>query len=222
MLAGTRTLWIPMIGSNAFPTSSPGHYGLIIKDTSPAGTPTYVFESSNGGGLAIDHDSQNEAQVVTVYMGDELHFDIDQLIRVVWTVKLDQATMNAATSIGFGVASAQNDTWDSIASMAAFRVIGASASVVAETDDGTTANDNDDVATGKTLANAYKTFEINFSNGKSDVRFFIEGEPVATSTTFSMAALSSSLQPFLQFQKSAAASTDGCTVKELLVEYRVP
>lgn len=219
MLARTRRLWIPMIGSNAFPTASPGHYGLILKDTSAAGTPTYVFETSNGGGLALDFDTQNEAQVLTLYTGDELHFDIDQLIRCEWVLKVDQ-TFDAASSVGFGMCGAQNDTWDSIAQMAAFRNIGATSAVVAETDDGTT--DNDDVATGATIANAYKTFEVNFANGKSDIRFLVEGAPVATGTTFSMAAYSGSLQPFLQFQKSANANANGITVKELTIEYRLP
>ena len=61
--------------------------------------------------------------------------------------------------------------------------------VVVETDD--TVTDNDDKATGETLAGVYKTFLIDFSQGLSDVRFYIEGERVAASTTFTMAGATS-------------------------------
>jgi hypothetical protein len=50
----------------------------------------------------------------------------------------------------------------------------------------TTSIDNDDKATGQTLINAEKEFVISFANGLKDVRFFIDGQPVALTTTFDM------------------------------------
>ena len=121
--------------------------------------------------------------------------------------------MVTGSSLAFGVASARNDAIDSLTNLALFRVIAADSTtaVVVETDDGTT--DNDDVATGKTLINAYKRFVISFALGLSDVRFFIDGQPVATGTTFSMAAAAANnVQPYVQIQKTATTNADSVTV----------
>jgi hypothetical protein len=84
--------------------------------------------------------------------------------------------------------------------------------VVVETDDATT--DNDDKATGQTLAAVYKTFIIDFTNGLKDVRFYIEGERVAGSTTFDMsaAATGQNVQPLIQIQKASGTGVPAITV----------
>jgi hypothetical protein len=90
-----------------------------------------------------------------------------------------------------------------------FKLVGSNA-VLIETDDGTT--DNDDKATGQTLVASFKRFVISFAAGKSDVRFFIDGDRVASATTFSMAAATGQLQPFVQIQKTSDNNTDSVSI----------
>jgi hypothetical protein len=196
--------------------SNVGH-NWRIADTSSSGTPTYA-PVTPGRGVTLTHDNTNEVQNVCLFMDDKLNFDIDDIDRVRLRVKMGQAVMNAAASVAFGLGSARNDAIDSIAAAAIFRLIGASAAVLVESDDGV--NDKDDIATGATLATTAKDFVISFANGKSDVRFFVDGQPVAMSTTFDMSNYSGGLQIFLQLQKTAATSTDSVTLEAVEVTLR--
>jgi hypothetical protein len=118
--------------------------------------------------------------------------------------------LDSATSLAFGVAGARNDAIDSIAQHALFRAIGSNA-IVVETDDGTT--DKDDVATGASFTSTvYKKFVIDFTGGKSNVKFYIDGVRVAQSTTFDMSAYTAGVQPYFQIQKTSDANTDSFTV----------
>lgn len=189
-----------------------------ITDTSAAGTPTYVYvDGSSTGEVALDFDSQAEAQNICLSNKNILQFDIDKIQGAEFRVKMNQAAADATTSLAFGLTGDRNDAIDTIAQAALFRVIGADSTtaVVVETDDGTT--DNNDVATGQTLVAAYKTFKIDFSNGTSDVRFFMDDgngslSRVASSTTFDMSAYTGSLQVLVQLQKTSDANTDGVTL----------
>lgn len=197
---------------NENPTTSAGlGSGLVITDTSAAGTPTYTC-GGIAGELTMAFDSTAEVQNVCLSTGDDLNWDIDKLHYIEMRVKMGQAAADAATSLAFGLASARNDAIDTIAEAALFRVIGADSTtaVVVETDDGTT--NNDDVATGTTLINAYKKFRISFSSGTSDVRFYIDGARVAAGTTFDMSGYTAGLQPYVQLQKTADANTDSVVV----------
>lgn len=191
--------------------SSQSDSDWLVDDTSSAGTPTYTKGGINGE-ATLAFDSQAEAQNVCLHHGDDLNFDIDLLQRVEFRVKMGQAALDATSSLAFGMASARNDAIDSIANQASFRVIGGddTTAVVVETDDGT--NDNNDVATGKTLVNAYKEFVIDFTGGKSDVKFYIDGERVAASTTFDMSNYSAGLQPYVQLQKTSDANTNSVVI----------
>jgi hypothetical protein len=140
--------------------------------------------------------------------GDKLQLDIDSLIEVEFRVKT-VATLDSATTLVFGLQSNRNDNTDSTTNNAQFKLVGDN-NVVVETDDGTT--DNDDKATGKTLVASFKRFVISFAAGKSDVRFFIDGDRVASATTFSMAAATGQLQPFVQIQKTSDNNTDSVSI----------
>ena len=117
------------------------------------------------------------------------------------------------------MASARNDAIDSIANHASFRLIGSN-SLVVETDDGTT--DLDDKATGQSLSTTYKRFLIDFTGGKSDVKFYVNGIRCAASTTFSMAAATGSLQPYVQIQKTADSNVDFVHVDYVEVKAKRP
>lgn len=195
-----------------------------IADTSSAGTPTYVLGNTGSdiGALTLTFDNTSEIQNVCVYQSDFLQFDIDDLIRFECRVKMGQASVDSATTLSFGLISARNDAHTAATAVAAFSVVGGTSTTVvyAETDDNVT--DTAPVSTGKTLINAYKTFAIDFSNGKSDVRFYIDGQPVCVSTTFTMAGYSSGLQCYLQLQKTADTNTDAVTIDYFRIVARRP
>ena len=195
--------------SISLPTAATLGCPWVITDTSASGTPTYTM---GGSEATLTLAATSEVENVCLSFGDTLEFDIDQIDYAMFIVKMGQATLNAASQVAFGLASARNDAIDSITAAALFRVIGADSTtaVVCETDDGTT--DNDDVATSTTLINVYKTFVIDFRNGTDDVQFRIDGVQVASGTTFDMSGYSSGLQPFVQIQKTASTNTDSVII----------
>lgn len=178
-----------------------------IVDTSSSGTPTYTVGGTNGE-ATITFDSANEIQNVCLYQSDILNWDIDLIQYAKFGVKCS-ATFNAANTLSFGLASARADDVDTIAAHASFRVIGNN-NVVVESDDGTT--DRDDIATGVTLAATYKHFVIDFTGGKSNVKFYCNGQRLAPATTFNMSAYSSGFQPYLQLQKTANTNTQNAAI----------
>ena len=206
--------------NDAFGNASEGSLApLTILDTSPAGAASYGYvASSSSGELAIDMAADVEIENLTLYQDDVLQFDIDDLVDVSWKVKMNQATPDAATMFSVGLIGTRNATIDSIAQSALFRLVGASAALTVETDDGT--NQTSLVTTNTTLAATYKTLKMSFTSGKSDIRFFVDGNPVAFETTFSMAAYTGKLQVFAQIQKTADSNEDGFTVDRLIVNSR--
>ena len=181
----------------------------LVVDTSSSGTPTYVRA---GSAATLTLASTSEVENVCLAHGDSLAFDIDDIQRVVMRVEIGAATFTSGSELVFGVGSARNDTTDSVAANAWFKMGGASSTtaVYVETDDGV--RDNDDVATGQTLGTSYKEFVIDFTGGKSNVKFYIDGIRVAASTTFDMSGYSSGLQPIIQLQKAANTNVDAVSI----------
>lgn len=179
----------------------------LVSDTSSSGSPTYTKGGVNGE-ATLTLDATSEVENVCLHHGDDLGFDIDKLIRAEFRVKT-VAALDAATTIVVGLGSARNDDPDAVAANAFFKLAGSSA-VVCESDDGV--NDNDDVGTGATLVASYKKFVIDFSGGKSNVKFYIDGSRVAASTVFNMSNYSAGLQPIVQLQKTADTNTDSVSV----------
>lgn len=206
----------------------------VKADTSSAGAPT--VGGLTGGGIRLALASTNEIENLCLYFGDVLSFDIDEIVRC-WIIAKTIATLDSATSLAFGLASARNDAIDSIAHAALFRCIGDN-NVVVETDDGT--NNNDDVATGITLGATWKRFEINFAERnttmeppsvslgrKSNIGFYAANDNgslrrVASGTRFDMSNYSGGLQPFIQLQKTADTNTDNLDILEVGVEVNLP
>lgn len=195
--------------SVAFPTSANIGTPWVVADTSASGAPTYVRA---GSVATLTLAATSEVENVCLSHGDSLAFDIDDIQRVVMRVELGAATFTSGSELVFGVGSARNDTTDSVAANAWFKMVGASSTtaVYVETDDGT--RDNDDVATGQTLGTTMKEFVIDFTGGKSNVEFYINGIRVAASTTFDMSAYSSALQPIVQLQKAANTNVDAVSI----------
>ncbi|HEY1067381.1 MAG TPA: hypothetical protein VGE52_14765 [Pirellulales bacterium] len=201
-------------------TASPDGRGWTKADTSAAGSPTLASVTpSVSGEVAGILDSTNEVQNLCLYHGDVLNFSAP-LIQWFETKVKASASLNAAISIAFGLTGARNDTIDTIAYQALFRLIGSNTLYV-ESDDGV--NDRDDVATGLSLDTTYRRFAIDFQGGLSALKFFAEGSDgalkrVARSTTFDLSNYTGGLQPFFQIQKTAAAAVGSFTVDYVAID----
>lgn len=200
---GPQTLLASPVGSDQWD----------IADTSSSGTPTYTIGGINGEFTAA-FDSTNEIQNVCLFKGDVLNFDIDLIQSIQFRVRVT-GTYNAASSLAFGLCSARNDAIDSLAAHASFRLIGSN-SILVETDDGT--RDVDDIATGLSLSTTYRRFYIDFTKGKNDVQFRVDGQRVASSQLFDMSGYSVGLQPYVQLQKTASTNTDSVVVDFIEIE----
>lgn len=186
-----------------------------VADTSAAGSPTKEMLLT---GYHLAFDSQAEAQNLCLYWGDVLSVLITKLMSVEFLIAFGGAAKDTTTTLAFGVGSARNDTTDSIAVNAMFKIVNTSTTLglVAETDDGTT--DTDDVATGKALTASLKRFKIDFRRGLGDVRFFGDGQPLCESQRFNMSAATGGIQPFVQLQKTSDTNTDGVIIRRILLE----
>ena len=188
-----------------FPTSADPATPWLVDDTSSAGTPTYTTGTSVA---VLTLASTEEVENVCLHHGDALSFDIDLIQSIEFAAKT-VATLDSATTIVMGVGSARADDPDTVAANAFFKLAGSNA-IVCESDDGT--NDNDDKATGLSLVATYRRFLIDFTGGKSNVKFYIDGQRVASSTTFDMSNYSAGLQPIFQIQKTSDTNTDSLTI----------
>ena len=202
-------------------------------DTSAAGSPTVT---TAGGFLQLTLDNTNEVQNLCVYHGDILGFDIDDLVFAEFWAKVT-ASLPAEVTAVIGLGSARNDTPDTVAANAWFRLQGNN-TLLCESDDGT--NDNDDKSTGLTLSTTVRKLRIDFaegiktvsggasSGGKADVKFSAENAQgllrplfVNTSTTFDMSNYAAGLQPYFQLQKTAAASVATLSIQGVRIGYRI-
>ena len=199
-------------------TTTPGEGGWTVAETGT--TPTSLCITEDGGAAKLTLTSTSEAQIACLYLNDVLPLDLANLQFVEFVMKV--AGIDAVTTLVVGVGNARNDTADSVAVNAWLRMQGSASTtaLVAETDDGTT--DNDDVATGATLAAVYKSVKIDFTNGVSDVRFYIDGERVAAATTFSLAAITAgqNVQPIVQIQKASGTGVPSVTIAQITTQQR--
>lgn len=194
--------------SVTFPTSA--NIGTPwVTDVTGAAPPTHV---RNGGAAILTLTADNQAQILGLHHNDSLSFDIDDIQSVEMRVKIGAATFTSGSILVFGVASARNDTADSVGEHAWFRMEGANSTTVVYVESDDAVRDNNDVSTGVTLGTTYKSFVIDFTGGKSDVKFYIDGARVAASTTFDMSNYAGGLQPLIQLQKAANTNADVATI----------
>lgn len=194
--------------SVTFPTSANIGTPWLTAVTGAA-PPTHV---RNAGEAILTLTSDNQAQILSLHHGNALTFDIDDIQRLEMRVRLGASAFTSGSILVFGLGSARNDTADTVTASAWFRMEGANSTtqVYVETDDDV--RNNDDVATGVTLGTTYKRFVIDFTGGKSDVKFYIDGARVAAATTFDMSGYSAGLQPIIQLQKAANTNADACRI----------
>lgn len=192
--------------------------GWTVKDTSSSGTPTYLCASDVGMVLSIVNT--NEAQILTMYTNDVLPYDLRYVQNVWWVASV--SGIDSTTTLVMGLASAQNDTSDTVSVNAWFRMEGSASTtaLVVETDDNDT--NLDDKATGTTLAGTLKRMFVDFSQGLADARFYVDGARVAATTTFDMSGLAAGgdVQPYVQIQKSGGTGTPAVTLRQFGISYK--
>jgi hypothetical protein len=191
-----------------FPASADPATPWLAVDTSSSGTPVYTRGTSVA---TLTLAATSEVENVCLAHGDALSFDIDDMQSVEMRVRIG-AAFTTGSELVFGVGSARNDTTDSVAANAWFKMVGASSTtqVYVESDDAV--RDNDDIATGVTLGTSFKRFLIDFTGGKSNVKFYIDGQRVAASRTFDMSGYTAGLQPIIQLQKAANTNVDSVII----------
>lgn len=186
-------------------TADPATPWMAVK-TAAAGSPVLTKGTSV---LTATLAATSEVEVLNPYFGDALQFDIDDVQRIEFLMRTNGTAFTSGSILCFGLASARNSTADNVAANAWFRMEGASSTtlVYAETDDGV--RDVDDISTGVTLTNSFKEFVIDFTGGKSNVKFYIDGQRVCSTQTFDMSGYSAGLQPYIQLQKAANTNVNG-------------
>jgi len=146
--------------------------------------------------------ADDEAEDVVLYHNDNKTFDVGEGLIFETCVDMAVAPGTGVCAV-FGMCGDHNLDKDSVTEHAWFR-FDASMACKVETDD--TTNDNDDVATGVTVvAGTYNIFRIDFTD-LTDVKFFIDGTRVASSTTFDMSNLTASeqqMQPYFSLDKAS-------------------
>ena len=206
-------------GARSMSTTADSH-GWAIKDTSTAGAPTYASVNGDEGTLEVKLAADSEEEVITLYHKDILTFRLDQILYVEFVMQV--SGFNSVTTLVAGIAGPARTTHAQLADAetynAWFRIEGSVDvdNVVVETDD--TVTDNDDKATGKTLVAAYKRFVIDFQYGLKDVRFYIDGDRVASTTTFDMSKTPTQrMQPYIDLRKASGTGVPAY----LLPVYRI-
>jgi hypothetical protein len=206
-----------------YTTTPTGPFGWRITDTSAAGTPTYLNDTSQDGGAAVlTLEATNEIQNVCLSQNDILLYDWAQIQYVEFICKGAVAFVSGDT-VFFGVGNARNDAVASITEKMVFKLVAATSltAVVIDIKDGTTATSN--IATGETLTTAFKSFAFDFQNGLADVRAYINGARVAKGTTLNMSALTSgnNCQLMAQLQKTATTNVPNLTISRVKIRYKV-
>jgi hypothetical protein len=163
------------------------------------------------GAMALVLDIDNNAEDATLYWGDQKGISLKYGAIFECRLKFTQLPTLFATAT-FGLAGDYNATKNNIATSVWFRVKGnttlsSSGILRVETDDATV--NNDDQLTGFTLnQNEYYIFRIDCTN-LADVKFYLNGVRLLTTTTFSMSALTDNgavMQPFISLDKPVGAS----------------
>lgn len=190
-------------------TTAAGVKGWTVIDTGAA-TEAIVANGACGV-LSLNLTNANEKQEAGITMGNTKNFWLDNGPIFEARVAVHTAPAGQA-ELYFGLAGdyvegpiAEADAGPLIHAFFCF-----DGSLVCRifTDDNST--DNDAVATGTTVvADAYHIFRIDFTD-PADVKFYIDGQNVATTTTFDMSnGTNIPVQPFFMAHKEADPTTVG-------------
>jgi len=187
-------------------------WNVVKVGTSTNETAAIVADSANGQFL-LHIAADDEAEDVVLYQSDNKTFDVGS--GLIFECRLNMAVVpGTGVTAVFGMAGDHNLDKDTVTEQAWFR-LQASAALLCESDD--TTNNNDDTATGITLvAGAYHIFRIDFTT-IADVKFYVDGVRVCSSTTFDMSNLTAAeqqMQPYFSLDKAS-----GTGLGDLNIDY---
>lgn len=172
---------------------------------STEGTPTTAsIQNAKNGVLRIPLAATSEAETNELNFGDLLQFDTTSgLVMEVGFRFPTLPSTNERAVIGFG--SARNNTLDSVATNAWFR-LEADGDLLTESDDGTTDTDDDDTDQDLT-ANIWHYGRIEFKNA-NDVWFSAgAGTPSRVNSGVTFKTGAALVQPIVSVQKSSGTGT---------------
>ena len=172
-------------------------------DVSVTGDSTPLIAADVANGVArfpLVVDSEAEESGFT--FGNQRPFVLDQGLIFEARVAL-QTLPTLLSEAVWGLAGDKNAVADTVAESIWFKADGDGV-IVVENDD--TSNTNDDIATGTTLtAGTYAIFLIDCTT-ITDVMFYINGDRVASGTTFDMSQVAAlKLQPYFHIAKASGA-----------------
>ena len=172
-----------------------------------------IVDDAPNGEFLLHLAADNEAEDAVLYHGNNKTFNVGN--GLIFEARVDMAVApGTGVKAVMGMAGDHNLDKDSVTEHAWFS-FAASAVCLAESDD--TTNDNDDKATGHTaVAGTYDIYRIDFTD-LSDVKFFINGNRVATATTFDMSNLTTAekqMQPYFSLDKA-----NGTGLGDMKIDY---
>ncbi|KKL48834.1 hypothetical protein LCGC14_2321550 [marine sediment metagenome] len=173
-------------------------------DVSSAGntTPLIAADVANGVARLPLDGGQSEAQESGLTFGNQRPFVLNQGLIFEARVALQMLPTDVAEAV-WGLAGDKNAVADTVAEGLWFKADGSGA-ILAETDDAS--ENNDDKSTGTTLtATTFAIFRID-CRVITDIRFSINGDNVATATTFDASNVATlALQPYFHIAKASGS-----------------
>ena len=169
---------------------------LIVGDATVA----YIADAANGQ-LRLHIHATEEDEDAVLSFNDQLGLSVAEGGFIEFGAILTTLP-TSAVSVVMGLAGPHNLDKDTVANHAWFRWQG-DGELLCETDD--TTDNNDDAETDiTTVAGAYHVYRIDFTD-LTDVRFYVDGDRVATGTTFDMSDLAAGekiMQPYASLDKT--------------------
>lgn len=159
-----------------------------------------------GGVISLPLDNTNEVQLSGIYGGDQRNFTLNRSLGFEARFKFSVLPTGSVVAC-VGLAGDHNAAVNTVAESIWFRADGSGALTV-ETDD--TSNETSQVATGVTVvADEWVVARIECYD-TADVRFYLNGNRVASGTTFNMSTVAAlALQPVARIGKESGATTVG-------------
>ncbi|MFQ5489438.1 MAG: hypothetical protein ACE5GE_01845 [Phycisphaerae bacterium] len=162
---------------------------------------------AHAGEYALTLTAASGAEDAVLYQGDRKTFDIDS--ELIFECRAKVVTPGTGTTVVFGLAGDHNLDKDTVAQNVWFRLQGGM-DLLVESDDGTT--DIDDIDTTVNLVSgAYGIFRIDLTD-PADVRFYMNGQRLASTTTFDMSAFTGRLQPYFSLDKASGTGAATLTL----------
>lgn len=199
----------------AFPAAGAPESGCawVVKVVDTAGTAAAAGDADAvGGTVSLALDNTDEKQEASLYMNDELQFSIAQ--GLIFEARITPAVLpTLGAELVVGLISAWADGLDA-ATYSAFFTMDGSGEIFCEADDNAT---DRSTTSGVTLtAGAYAVLRLDCTD-VADLKFYVNGNRVASATTFAWAAsaANSKVQPIASAYKASSAGVGTLTVDRI-------